>query len=415
MDKLIIHGPCKLHSEVQISAAKNATLPLLCATLLVNGKTTFSNLPKLMDVKTTFELLENLGVQIDNNCIDTSNITSYFAPYDLVRKMRASILVLGPLLARFGEAKVSLPGGCAIGTRPIDIHLDGLKLMGAKIELEEGYVKAKAKKLMGAKIPLKFPSVGATENLMMAAALAQGESLIENAAAEPEIVDLAKFLIQRGVEISGAGTPTIRIQGVRELKNNTTPYEIISDRIEAITYLIAALMTNSEIKILSAQYKNFESVILLLQDIGAQFELDENTIIVKKHNHLKPLNFSSEPYPGIPTDAQAQLMALATTIKGESTITESIFENRFMHVPEMVRMGANISLNGNTATITGGKSLKGAPVMCTDLRASAALVLTALVSEGETTIRRIYHLDRGYENLDKKFQALGAKMERVNE
>ncbi len=419
MDKLIIKKTQSLQGRVEISSAKNATLPIMAATLLVDGQSSFKKLPQLQDVKTTIALLENLGAKCSGDYnsfkVDTSQINNLVAPYDLVRKMRASILVLGPLLSRFGEATVSLPGGCAIGTRPIDIHLDGLKEMGASIDLEDGYVKASCAKLKGAHIKLKFPSVGATENLVMAATLADGVTRIQNAAREPEIVDLCQFLIQRGAKIKGEGSSVIEIEGVSKLQTVNEHYQIISDRIVALTYIMAALITNSEIIVENTNYKDYEAVIELLRKSGAKFELNQNSVKVLSHQKLSPLHFETTPYPGIPTDAQAQLMALALTIEGESVIKESIFENRFMHVPELVRMGAKIKLEGNKAIIRGGTPLKAAPVMCTDLRASAALVLAGLIAEGETTINRIYHLDRGYENIEGKFQKLGVQINRVKE
>jgi UDP-N-acetylglucosamine 1-carboxyvinyltransferase len=418
MDKLIINGPSKLKGSVRVSSSKNATLPILASTLLFKGDIHFRNLPHLNDVVTTFSLLKEMGVKIedgkDTTIINASDVSHFVAPYDLVRKMRASILVLGPLLSRFGEAEVSLPGGCAIGTRPIDIHLEGLKQMGAEIELESGYVKAHCKKLKGADIKLSFPSVGATENLMMAAVYADGTTTIKNAAKEPEIKNLEAFLKQNGVDISGSGTESITIKGSREvLESNSKSFEVISDRIEAVTYVVAALITNSELTIENCIPSDFAAVIELLESVGAKFEASENTLKVLKWEKLNPLKFETEPYPGIPTDVQAQLMSLATSIPGQSEITEKIFENRFMHVPELNRMGADIALTEHTATINGGRQLKGAPVMCTDLRASAALVLAAMTADSQTEVNRVYHLDRGYEKLDEKLTKIGCNIKRV--
>ncbi len=417
MDKLIVNGPCKLNGKVSISRAKNSSLPLMTACLLTKGITTYQDLPRLRDIGTLKKVLEHLGcaITLKNNetLIDTSHLSSYEAVYELVKTMRASILVLGPLVARYGYAKVSLPGGCAIGSRPIDIHLDGLKMMGANIEIAEGYVTAKVDKLKGASIPLKFPSVGATENLVMAASLAIGETIISNAAREPEIVDLCEMLRQMGAKIEGDGTDTIRIIGVEQL--NAIRYRPIADRIETATYLLCALATRSEITIEDCDPLHIESVISLLRNSGAIIETTKNSIDVKAPFNLKPLKTITEPYPGFPTDVQAQLMSYLLTVEGESCIEEKIFENRFMHVSELMRLGADIELSGNKAIIRGGRSLTAAPVMCTDLRASAALIVAALTAEGKTEISRVYHLDRGYETLEEKFSNLGAFIERVSE
>ncbi|MFN8370062.1 MAG: UDP-N-acetylglucosamine 1-carboxyvinyltransferase [Bacteriovoracaceae bacterium] len=420
MDKLIINGPCKLSGEVLISSSKNATLPILAATILLDSKTTFKNLPELVDVKTMLKLLTKLGMTVekDSNApltfVSTEKLTSFEAPYDLVSTMRASILVLGPMLAKYGKSKISLPGGCAIGGRPIDIHLMGLEKMGAKIEFTNGYVMAQGK-LIGTTIPLSFPSVGATENLMMAATLATGTTIIKNAAAEPEIIDLAHFLIKCGAKISGAGTHEITICGVTSLKG--CEYEVIGDRIEAATYLIAGIMTNSEITIKNINPDYLEGVIAILKQMNANIEVDQQKFEirtkVRDKGELRGVTIETAPYPGFPTDVQAQLMALATIAKSPSIITEHIFENRYMHVPELMRLGAKITLKGSTAVIEGSSQLKGAFCMCTDLRASAALVLAALVAEGESHIQRIYHLDRGYEKLEQKLKKLNAKIERV--
>jgi len=417
MDKLIIEGPARLSGEVHISKAKNAYLPILTGVLLNDKKITLREIPKLRDINTVYKLLENLGVVIEGKgtdavTFDSSNITSQEATYELVKTMRASILVLGPLLGRFKRGKVSLPGGCAIGARPIDIHLTNLEKMGAKIELKSGYVEATTEGLKGAKLVLSFPSVGATENLMMAGVFAEGETIIENAALEPEIDDLGHFLNAMGAKITGLGTKEIRIQGVKSLK--TCDYTAIGDRIEAATYLMAALATHSDVMIRGINPAHLDAVISLLRDSGANIELGADWIHAFP-SELKGITVDTAPFPGFPTDAQAQLMALMLVGKGTSVIAEHIFENRFMHVPELCRMGAHVQLKGNTAIIEGGNKLFGAPVMCTDLRASAALIIAALVAEGKTEVARVYHLDRGYENLEKKFQALGAKILRIKE
>jgi UDP-N-acetylglucosamine 1-carboxyvinyltransferase len=422
MDKLMIKGPCQLKGSVAISASKNSTLPIMTATLLFPFKESFTNLPGLRDVTAMLELVSSHGAIIseENNCtsIDATEINNLEAHYDIVRKMRASMLVLGPLLTRFGEAKVSLPGGCAIGTRPIDLHLTGLKEMGAEIVIENGYIYAKAKKLKGVKHELLFPSVGATENLMMAAVYAEGTTTLENVAREPEIVDLANYLRAHGVKIRGEGTHTIEIEGttVDAVKPLDEPYQIIGDRIEAATFIIAALMTKSEIEITDFDPLHLDAVIQVLKKAGAKFELKENGIqIFRSELDVTSIQIDTAPFPGFPTDVQAQMMALLCVSKGSSLITEHIFENRFMHVPELARMGAKITLRGNSAFIEGVERLSSAPVMCTDLRASATLVLAALVADGETEIRRIYHLDRGYENIDQKLRSLGVTITRGKE
>ena len=418
MDKLEIQGPCKLSGEVEISSAKNACLPIMIGTLLNAGKTRLNKLPNLRDMRTLKKLLEGLGVKIEQNddhwIFDASNITELTAEYDLVKTMRASVLVLGPLLARFGKAKVSLPGGCAIGSRPVDIHLDALKKMGAKIELSDGYILASCEKLQGSEVILSFPSVGATENIMMAAAYAEGVTTIQNAAREPEIVDLANFLMELGVEVQGEGSSEIKIKGVTNI-NKEIEHTPISDRIEAITYLVAALATESKIKITNTRAQDFKVVLETLESMGAKFEVGDDFILTHGEKISTGVEVETAPYPGYPTDAQAQLMALACLVGDKSVITESVFENRFMHIPELVRLGADIKTTGNTAVITGGKKLKGATVMCTDLRASAALFICALCAQGTTTIDRIYHLDRGYEAVEHKLQGLGAKVRRIHE
>lgn len=415
MDKLLVNGPCELSGTVKISRAKNAYLPILAAVLLSDKPIHLKNIPDLQDIKTMIKLLTNLGVEVSQNgnvtTFNSKNLNSHEATYDLVKTMRASIFVLGPLLARLKKAKVSLPGGCAIGTRPIDIHLVNLEKMGAKIELNSGYVEAFGPDLKPVHVTLSFPSVGATENLMMAAVFTKGETVIENAALEPEIDDLANFLNAMGAKVSGIGTSKIVVNGVDSLKEVT--YEAIGDRIEACTYLMAAVATNSAITIEDCNPKHIEFVTDVLNQMGAKIEADKTSLKVHKHGGLKGCNVDTAPFPGFPTDAQAQLIALCTMVNGASVITENIFENRFMHVPELVRLGADIALKGNSAIINGGKKMTGAPVMCTDLRASAALIIAALAAHGQTEIQRIYHLDRGYEKLEEKFLKLGAKVERV--
>lgn len=420
MDKLTVRGPNKLSGAVEISSSKNATLPILAATILYPGKIKFNKLPKLSDINFFTKILESLGAgsthEGDFTTIDASDLNKTKADYDLVRKMRASVLVLGPLLSRFGHAEVSLPGGCAIGARPVDIHLKGLEEMGAHIELKNGYIHAKCKRLEGANIHLSFPSVGATENLMMAAAYAKGITTLENAAQEPEIEDLANFMIAMGFKVEGARTSTIKIYGVDYGSieaSKEIPYRVIGDRIEAATYIIAGLMCDSEITIKDFNPTHLKAVTDTLIEMGAKLDISENEVKVFPSGKLKGVKVETAPYPGFPTDVQAQLMALMGVSEGNSAISEHIFENRFMHVPELVRMGMDIELDGHTAFIKGVSEIGTAPVMCTDLRASAALILAALVAEGETTINRIYHLDRGYQELETKFQALGAKIERV--
>ncbi len=415
MDKLLVSGPSKLAGKVSISRAKNAYLPILAAVILSDKPIHLVNIPDLQDIKTMIKLLTMLGVDVSVNgnvtTFNAKNLKSHEATYDLVKTMRASIFVLGPLLARLNKAKVSLPGGCAIGTRPIDIHLENLEKMGARIELEAGYVEAHVDQFKPVHITLSFPSVGATENLMMAAVFTKGETIIENAALEPEIDDLANFLNAMGAKVSGIGTSKLHVHGVDSLKEVT--YEAIGDRIEASTYLMAAIATNSEIEITDVNPEHLDFVIDTLKKMGAKIETADKTIKVFKHEKLKGCNIDTAPFPGFPTDAQAQLLALCCVIDAGSIVTENIFENRFMHVPELVRLGADIKLKGNTAFISGGRPLKSAPVMCTDLRASAALIIAALAATGETEIQRIYHLDRGYEKLEQKLIGLGANVRRV--
>ena len=417
MDKLLVRGPAVLRGKVTVSCAKNAYLPILAAVLLNPKKVLLQELPNLRDIHVMKKLLCNLGVKIkkiDGNKeeFDTSHITSLEATYDLVKTMRASILVLGPLLTRFKRAKVSLPGGCAIGSRPIDLHLVNLQKLGAKIELKGGYVEATATNLVGTSLDLAFPSVGATENLMMAACFAEGITLIKNAACEPEVVDLAGFLVKMGVEIEGAGTSQIKIHGIQEESLKEVEHKAIGDRIEAATYLMGALITRSKIIIENINPNTLSSVLQIAGKMGAFIKTGDHFIHVNAED-LKEVFVETAPYPGFPTDVQAQLMAVASTIHGQSVIVEKIFENRFMHVPELRRMGAKITLKGNQALTNGNGQLTAAPVMCTDLRASAALVLAALAARGTTEIQRIYHLDRGYDNLEQKFKTLGVDIQRI--
>ena len=419
MDKLLVTGPVKLNGTVQISSAKNATLPILVATLLCPYPVKFTGIPELMDVSTIIKILQSMGLKVSKNgdelIADATKLDNQHADYALVKTMRASVLVLGPLLARYGVASVSLPGGCAIGARPVDIHLMGMEKLGAEIQIENGYIKAKCKKLKGSTITLPFPSVGATENLMMAAVLAEGKTIIENAAMEPEIDDLADFLCAQGVKIEGAGTSRITIHGIdiKDLKAPTKNYKVIGDRIEAATFIIAALMSGGDVKIEGFNPKHLSFVLDTLTKMGAKLEIGSDFVHVRSNGRLKGTTIETAPYPGFPTDVQAQMMALMSTVDGNSIVTETIFENRFMHVPEMGRMGTNVTLKGNSALIEGVEKLSAAPVMCTDLRASAALILCALVAHGKSEIQRVYHLDRGYEKIDEKLTKLGAKIERI--
>ncbi len=418
MDKLIIHGNIPLTGEIRISGAKNAALPILSAALLTAAPVRICNIPHLHDVTTTMSLLGQMGVHLtlderSNVEIDASNLHSFHAPYELVRTMRASVLVLGPLLSRFGEADVSLPGGCAIGTRPVDQHLKGMQAMGAKIEVENGYIKAKCKKrLQGAVITMDLVTVTGTENIMMAAVLAEGQTIIHNAAREPEVEDLANFLNTLGAKISGAGTSTIVIDGVDELSGGS--YQVLPDRIETGTYLTAAAITRGKVKLKNTNPALVESVIMKLSEAGAYIETGTDWISLDmKGNRPRAINVSTAPYPAFPTDMQAQMMALNTIAEGTGMITETVFENRFMHVQELLRMGAQIALKGNTAICTGVDTLQGAQTMATDLRASASLVLAGLAAVGETSIDRIYHIDRGYECIEEKLSQLGARIQRV--
>ena len=420
MDQLIIHGGKELNGEINISGAKNAALPILISSLLSDKPLNLKNVPDLYDIKTTFKLLGVLGVAIEN--IDSSvtlnaeSITQYDAPYDLVKTMRASILVLGPLLTRFGKARVSLPGGCSIGSRPVDIHIKGLEAMGAKINLDQGYIDATTahlpnNKLIGCKIFMDQVTVTGTENLMMAAILAEGITVLENAAKEPEVVDLGVCLNKMGAEIKGLGTNTIIVKGVSSL--NTAEHTIIFDRIEAGTYLVAGIMAGGKIKCNNVEPDKMESIIQKLKETGATVTQDKTSVTVSSKKNFNPVDIRTAPYPAFPTDMQAQFMALNVMANGVSEVTETIFENRFMHVQELIRMGADIDIRQNTAIIKGNAVLQGTNVMATDLRASASLVLAGLVAKGTTTIDRIYHLDRGYQDLEKKFNAIGAKIERV--
>ena len=420
MDKLLLDGPSTLHGTVEVSSAKNATLPILVATLLFPYPVKFKDIPNLMDVSTMLKILQSMGVKITavggEICIDAGKLENQHADYSLVKTMRASVLVLGPLLARYGVASVSLPGGCAIGARPVDIHLSGMEKLGAEIQIENGYIKAKCEKLIGATITLPFPSVGATENLMMAAVLAEGETIIENAAMEPEIDDLANFLISQGVSVEGAGTARISVKGVdiNDLKPSLSEsYKIMGDRIEAATFIIAAIMTRGDVVVKGFNPKHLTFVLDTLVKMGANMSVGVDYVHVKKSTRLKGTTIETAPYPGFPTDIQAQMMALMSVVDGHSIVTETIFENRFMHVPEMGRMGTKVTLKGHSALVEGVEFLSGAPVMCTDLRASAALVLCALVAQGQSEIQRVYHLDRGYERIDEKLTALGAKIKRI--
>ncbi|HSI43252.1 MAG TPA: UDP-N-acetylglucosamine 1-carboxyvinyltransferase [Methylotenera sp.] len=421
MDKLIIQGGNRLHGEVTISGAKNAALPILCASLLAETPLNLSSVAALKDIDTTIKLLDTMGVKIkrsaDKVSLDASDVASFEATYEMVKTMRASILVLGPLLARFGTARVSLPGGCAIGSRPVDLHIKGLQAMGAAIHITQGYIQASTlhlpnRRLQGARYYMDLVTVTGTENLMMAAALAQGTTILENAAKEPEVVDLAECLIKMGAKITGAGTDVITIEGVERLSG--ADHNIVCDRIEAGTYMVAAAMTGGEVKLLNVQAHLLDAVIEKLRDAGATVTVDAATITVKGDGKLKAVNIRTAPHPAFPTDMQAQFMALNVVAEGVAKVTETIFENRFMHVQEMQRLGADISIDGNTALVKGVEFLDGATVMATDLRASASLVLAGLVARGETVIERIYHLDRGYENLEAKLNALGANVKRVN-
>jgi UDP-N-acetylglucosamine 1-carboxyvinyltransferase len=415
MKTIIIKGGNKLKGEVFVSGAKNAALPILAASLLCEGKHRISNVPLLADVKTLGKILQNMGVSFERQdggiCIDTIGLKNPEAPYDLVRTMRASVLVLGPLMARMGKARVSLPGGCAIGARPINLHLMGLEKLGASVEIKHGYVLAKAKKLRGAHIHFDTVTVTGTENIMMAAVLAKGETVLENAAREPEVVDLAGALTQMGARIIGAGTDIIRIQGVENLQPMN--YSVMPDRIETGTFVIAAAITNGSVKINNCDPSHLEAVLAKVKEAGSEIKTDLRTICVNGTRKIKPVDIKTLEYPGFPTDMQAQFMSLMSLADGTSVINETIFENRFTHVAELRRMGADIQTEGRSAVVKGVPKLSAAPVMATDLRASASLILAGLAAEGQTVISRIYHLDRGYENIEQKLSALGAEIKRV--
>ena len=415
MDKLQIVGGKRLNGEIPVSGAKNAALPILCAGLLTGGDVELTNVPRLHDVKTILKLLEQTGLKVtqddENVTLNGANITSLEAPYELVKTMRASILVLGPLLARFGEAKVSLPGGCAIGSRPVDQHIKGLRQMGAEITIEGGYIYAKAKKLKGARILTDMITVTGTENLLMAATLAEGETILENAAREPEVTDLANLLVAMGAKIEGIGTDRLVIQGVESLHG--AKHAVISDRIEAATFLCAVAATGGDIVLTRTRTDIFDVALDKLREVGLQMDIKHDTIRARMDARPQPVSFRTTEYPGFPTDMQAQFMAVNTIAAGPSRVTETIFENRFMHVQEMNRLGAQISTEGNTAFIKGVERLVGAPVMATDLRASASLVIAGMAAEGTTIVDRIYHLDRGYDRMEVKLSAVGADIVRI--
>ncbi len=421
MDKLIIEGGISLDGEVTISGAKNAALPILCAALLAETPLTLTSVAALKDIDTTLKLLDTMGVKVTRQngevILDASDVASFEATYEMVKTMRASILVLGPLLARFGSARVSLPGGCAIGSRPVDLHIKGLQAMGAAIHITHGYIQASTlhlpnRRLQGARYYMDLVTVTGTENLMMAAALADGTTVLENAAKEPEVVDLAECLNKMGANITGAGTDVITIKGVEKLGG--TSHNIVCDRIEAGTYMVAAAMTGGKIKLNNVRADLLDAVIEKLREAGADILVEDDSITVISSGKLNAVNIRTAPHPAFPTDMQAQFMAMNAIAAGVATVTETIFENRFMHVQELQRLGADISIEGNTALVKGVPHLDGATVMATDLRASASLVLAGLVAKGETVIERIYHLDRGYELLEEKFTALGAKVRRAH-
>ena len=416
MDKLVIHGGARLSGEIRVSGAKNAALPLMCAALLTEDELTLSNVPHLHDVSTMVRLLSQMGVDVSLDdrlglSLRAARLSNPTAPYDLVKTMRASILVLGPLVARCGEARVSLPGGCAIGTRPVDLHIKGLEALGAEIAVEQGYISAKAKRLKGARIVMDLVTVTGTENLMMAACLAEGTTVLENAAREPEVVDLATCLSAMGARIKGAGGDVIAIEGVARLRGAS--HRIMADRIETGTFLAAAAATGGSVTLQGANPGTLEAVLDKLRESGAEVRADDGTIALAMPGRPRGVNVRTAPYPAFPTDMQAQLMALDAIAVGTAVITETIFENRFMHALEMRRLGADIEISGNTAVVRGVPRLQGARVMATDLRASASLVIAGLVAEGETRIDRIYHLDRGYECIEEKLAQLGAHIRRV--
>ena len=419
MNKLLIQGGVTLDGEVRISGAKNAVLPILAATMLAKGKSNIQNVPHLQDVTTTMALLGSMGVTVvlDETMsieVDASTLDTQVAPYELVSTMRSSILVLGPLLARYGYAEVSLPGGCAIGSRPVNIHIKGMQEMGADIEVKNGYIIAKADRLKGARIVMDMVTVTGTENLMMAATLADGVTVLENAAREPEVVDLANFLIKMGAKISGAGTDSITIEGVESLEG--TSYKVVPDRIETGTFLVAAAITGGRVKVKDTEPTLLDAVLDKLREAGAEITSGDDWIELNMHGKRpKAVSVRTAPYPAFPTDMQAQFTALTVVAEGTATIVETVFENRFMHVQELQRMGANIEVEGNTAIVRGVDKLYGAPIMATDLRASASLILAGLVAQSETEVRRIYHIDRGYELIEEKLSYLGATIRRVTE
>jgi UDP-N-acetylglucosamine 1-carboxyvinyltransferase len=417
MDKIIIQGGVPLVGKVNISGSKNAALPILVSSLLTDGMNTYTNVPDLRDIHSIQQLLAHLGASVESHhntvTIDASGLNNTVAPYDLVRKMRASILVLGPLVARLGKARVSLPGGCAIGARPINLHLKGIEALGASIELKYGYVEASAKKLMGADIYFDIPTVGGTENLMMAAVLAEGKTVLRNVALEPEIIALADTLNQMGANIHGAGTSIITINGVESL--HPVSVSIIPDRIEAGTFMVAGALTGGDVNILQCEPDHMRAIINKLEQTGALIDINGKSLRVRGDDVVKSADAKTLPYPGFPTDMQAQFMVLMSVADRVSLISENIFENRFIHVSELHRMGADIEVSGNTALVKGVKTLYGAPVMATDLRASASLILAGLIAKGETVVNRVYHLDRGYEAIENKFAALNARIKRVKD
>jgi len=421
MDKILIQGGRRLEGEVAVSGSKNAALPILISALLTAEPCYYQGIPDLVDIHTALKLLSGLGVRVKKEgdptvavgqfMLQADHVHKLEAPYDLVKTMRASFLVMGPLLGRFGAARVSTPGGCAIGTRPVNLHLKGLAEMGASIDLVHGYMEAKAKRLRGAKIYLDLPSVGATENLMMAASLAEGTTVIENAAKEPEIEELATVLNKMGAKIHGAGSNIVKIEGVDELHG--VSHRVIPDRIEAGSFMVAAALTRGDVRILGARPDHLDAFLLKLKEAGVALTIGADEIRVKGDGKAKSVDITTLPYPGFPTDLQAQMMVLMSVSEGVSVITETIFENRFMHAQELVRMGADIRLEGNRAIVKGVDGLSGAPVMATDLRASVSLVLAGLVAKGKTEITRVYHLDRGYEHIERKLSALGADIQRI--
>jgi UDP-N-acetylglucosamine 1-carboxyvinyltransferase len=416
MDKIVICGGRRLAGEVRISGAKNAALPILISSLLTGASCLYRGVPDLRDIDTTLKLLAGLGATVERNRdgeirITAERVAEVEAPYDLVKTMRASFLVLGPILSRFGKARVSTPGGCAIGTRPVNLHLKGLAQMGADINLVHGYVEARARRLRGSRIYLDLPSVGATENLLMAATLAEGTTVIENAAKEPEITDLAMTLVEMGASIEGAGHDVITVEGVKQLHGAT--HRVIPDRIEAGTFMVAAALTGGDVTLQGARADHLDAFVIKLREAGIRINVDSDAIRVQGDGRPQSVDVTTLPYPGFPTDLQAQTMVLMAVAEGVSLVTETVFENRFMHALELMRMGADIRLEGNRAIIKGTDRLSGAPVMATDLRASVSLVLAGLVAEGTTEVTRIYHLDRGYEHIEKKMSALGADIQRV--